>query len=160
MSEAYQTLEALYLENRQRLFTCALSVAGCPEAAEDAIHEVFRRLFQQPRVPGNLKAYVFRAVRNAAIDVVRRRTRDPLPLEESVLAADEDPREDAARAEFRRQADAALQTLSADERETVVQHLYGDLTFREIAEIRRAPLGTITSWYRRGLEKLRERLGE
>jgi len=50
--------------------------------------------------------------------------------------------------------------LSEDESETIVQHLYGNLTFREIAEIREAPLGTITSWYQRGLEKLRAELEE
>ena len=52
----------------------------------------------------------------------------------------------------------ALLELSEDERETIVQHLYADLTFREISELRDRPMGTITSWYHRGLNKLRERL--
>jgi len=32
------------------------------------------------------------------------------------------------------------------------------LTFQEIATLREAPLGTVVSWYRRGLEKLRQKL--
>ena len=45
--------------------------------------------------------------------------------------------------------------LSDDERETIVQHLYADLTFQEIADLRERPIGTIASWYRRGIEKLK-----
>ena len=65
------------------------------------------------------------------------------------------PTEDA---EFRRQVIDHLSTLPNDERETIVQHLYGELTFQQIADVRDAPLGTVVSWYRRGLEKLRSKL--
>ena len=51
-----------------------------------------------------------------------------------------------------------LALLSDDERETVMEHLVAGLTFREIAELRGRPIGTVGTWYRRGIEKLRRNL--
>jgi RNA polymerase sigma factor (sigma-70 family) len=153
-------LERIYRQYRQQLFTCALAVTRCPERAEDAIHDAFCRLFRLGRRPRNLKVYVFRAVRNAAIDQLRR---NPLPEERQpsfIFEASEGPGETAAKNEFKRQAAEALLTLSDDERETIVQHLYADLTFREIARLRGRPTATVAAWYYRGLKKLRERLEE
>jgi len=152
-------LDQLYRDYRQQLFTCALAITRCPDRAEDAIQEAFYRLFRSNREPRQLKAYVFRAVRNAAFDQQRRH---PVAdeVDEYVFDPGPGPRETAANSEFQRQVAAALRALSDDERETIVQHLYGDLTFREIAEIRETPLGTITAWYHRGLAKLRELLEE
>lgn len=153
-------LEQIYRRHRQQLFTCALAVTRCPDRAEDAIQEAFYRLFRSNSRARQMKAYVFCTVRNAAIDQLRR---NPAPAEElSEFIFDPGPGPDhaAAENEFQRQVTAALTTLSEDERETIVQHIYGDLTFREIAKIRDAPLGTVTAWYQRGIKKLRERLEE
>lgn len=151
-------LEHLYRENRQRLFTCALAITRRSDRAEDAVHEAFCRLVRLADPPKNLKAYVFRAVRNAAIDQCRQ---NPPPAEmnpDFIFDRRPDPSQSAIAADFGRRAAEALQGLSVDECETITQHLYGSLTFREIAEIRDAPLGTVTAWYARGLEKLRTRL--
>jgi RNA polymerase sigma factor (sigma-70 family) len=150
-------LEQLYCQCSQQLFICALAITGSPPGAEDVVHEAFCRMLRSKTHPGDLKAYAFRAVRNAAIDFVRRRGAnetlpdfifDPHPQSE-MLAED---------AEFLEQISVLFRELSTDERETIVAHLYGELTFQEISVIRGVPLGTVTSWYRRGLEKLRRKL--
>src|SRR5436305_4066599 len=46
-----------------------------PAAAEDVVQEAFLRLLSQPRVPANVKAWLFTAVRNAAIGEYRTRER-------------------------------------------------------------------------------------
>jgi RNA polymerase sigma-70 factor, ECF subfamily len=153
-------LAQIYREHRQGLFTCALTITRCPERAEDAIQEAFCRLFRSSVRPRRLKAYVFRAVRNAALDQLVRNPACDQPLPEFVFAASPGPADAMAGGELRQQAAAALVALAPDECETIVQHLYGGLTFREIAEVRQIPLGTVTSWYRRGLEKLRAKLEE
>ena len=122
------------------------------------MHEAFCRLMRLRRRPDNLKAYAFQCVRNAAVDLVRHDARaDPLD-EDSIFDPAQGPRAAARERELQDRVQEALGTLSADERETIVQHLWGDLAFREIAEVRERSLGTVTSWYRRGLAKLRERL--
>ncbi len=98
------------------------------------------------------------AVRNAAIDQARKNPPAPEVEPESIFDTRPGPYEATAAADFRHRADEALRGLSAGECETIVEHLYGNLTFREIAELREAPLGTVTAWYARGIEKLRTRL--
>lgn len=148
-------LETLFCLHERSLFVCALAITRTPERAEDAVQQAFYKLFRMTSAPENLKAYVYRAVRNAALDQVKRSPEPPMPLDETFFDPGVDPREAASRSEFTSRVEAALRNLSEDERETIVQHLYGELTFREIAELREGSINTITSWYRRGLEKLR-----
>jgi RNA polymerase sigma factor (sigma-70 family) len=105
-----------------------------------------------------LKAYVFRAVRNAAIDQVRRGPPAAEELNEFIFDAGMGPREAAAESEFKQRVAEALLTLSENEREVIIEHVYGELTFREIAQVREAAVGTVVSWYRRGMRRLRARL--
>jgi len=153
-------LERIYREHRQQLFTCALAITRCADRAEDAIQEAFYRLFRLCDKPRHLKAYVFRAVRNAAIDQLRRNPVADEEVDEFIFDSVPGPRDTAASKELGKQVAKALLALSDDERETIVQHIYGQLKFREIARIREAPRGTVAAWYRRGLEKLRAQLEE
>ena len=59
--------------------------------------------------------------------------------------------------ELRRLAEA-LATLPYEQREVVVLHLKGDLTFREIARIQDTSINTVQSRYRYGIDKLRSLL--
>jgi RNA polymerase sigma-70 factor (ECF subfamily) len=55
-------------------------------------------------------------------------------------------------------AAAALYTLPPDEREVITLHLWGSLTFAEIAEVLGGSASTVHRWYQSGLDRLRERL--
>jgi RNA polymerase sigma-70 factor (ECF subfamily) len=99
-------------------------------------------------------------VRNAAIDQVRRNPPSTDEISELIFDAKPVPRDAAAHNELKQRVANALLSLSEDERETIVERLYGDLTFREIACVRQAPLGTVAAWYRRGVKKLRSLLEE
>jgi len=153
-------LQEIYRDCRQQLLTCALAITRCHDRAEEAIQEAFYRLFRLNKKPRHLKAYVFRTVRNAAIDQVRRNPPPADEVHEFIFDPGANPRETAAANEFKRRVTEAMLTISTDERETIVEHVYGGLTFREIAQVRQAPLGTVTAWYHRGLKKLRARLEE
>jgi len=152
-------LERLYDESAQQLFVCALAITRCPALAEDAVHDAFRRLLSLKQRPEDLKVYALRSVRNAAIDIHRKGRRAAALTPTYVFDAC-DPRDQVGLMEFKNRVAAALLKLPDDERETIVQHLYGGLTFREIAEVRENSLNTVASWYRRGLEKLRRELEE
>jgi RNA polymerase sigma-70 factor (ECF subfamily) len=151
-------LERVYRDCRQPLFACALAITRSAAHAEDAVHEAFCRLLSQNSRPRNLRAYVFRTVRNAAIDQVTRHRQPREVLPEFTFDPDPTPDKVATHGEFRRQVAAALHELTADECETIIQHIYGGLTFREIAAIRQSPQGTVAGWYQRGLKKLRAKL--
>ena len=159
------TIEAIYRRHRQGLYTLALSIAGRPEAAEDAVHDAVVRLCRPgaPRPRGDAVAYVFAAVRNAAVDG-RRRAGPRAAAAVSIFdlaepAAGARPVDASATDAERdlRVADA-LAGLPAEQREAVVLHLFAGLTFAQAAEAAGVPLQTLASRYRRGLIALREPL--
>jgi RNA polymerase sigma-70 factor (ECF subfamily) len=151
-------MEKVYDQYGRQMFTCALAVTGNPALAEDAIHEAFCRGFRLSEIPRNLKAYMFRSVRNAAIDQLRQRRRTRDLSHEYIFDSSAGPRELVEQKQFKCLVAEALLKLSEDERETIVQHLYADLTFQEIADMRQRSIGTVTSWYRRGLAKMKDHL--
>ena len=148
------TLHAAYVEHRQELFTYALSITGQREAAEDAVQLVFERMLRARSVPTELRPYLFKAVRNAAHDAQRRakvRTDSIFALTTAAMDGPSSPptpgqEEDLAH---------LLDQLSTHERETIILRLYSGLTYQEIAKVHRAPVPTVASWYRRGLERLK-----
>ena len=154
-----EALRAFYVENRQQLYTYAVSLTQSREAAEDAIQGVFEKLLRGTTLPLDLRPYVFRSVRNGALDAWRRNKvrLDSLFESSAVLDATRPATPAASRPD---DLDALLQQLSADEREAIVLKTYSGLTFQQIAQMRDVPLPTVASWYRRGLEQLRSLLKE
>lgn len=154
-----QNLQALYARHRQALFTLALSRTRCRGLAEDAVHEAFVRICRTglARV-ADADAYVFAAVRNAAIDQVRR-ARQAASLDQR--AADsifEAPDAPALRDEQARLVAAAVDALPDDQREAIVMRIYGGLSFAQIGQVTGEPLATVATRYRRGLGGLRLKL--
>lgn len=160
MKSLRREVEKVYDEFEGQLFTCALAVTKNRALAEDTVHEAFIRLLQLEHVPRKMKAYAFRCVRNAAIDTIRRSGRTTTLSTDQFFDSSAGPRETAEKKEFQERAAKALSTLAETEREIIIQHLYADLTFREIAELHDISIGTVTSRYRRGLAKLRTRMKE
>ncbi len=155
------TIEEIYRQHRGGLFTLALSITGRTESAEDAVHDAIVRLWRTDKRPsGDPVAYVFGAVRNAALDQKRRlRFRSASPV--SIFdVAEPVAKDDVAwdGLERTKVIDAAIATLPQDQREAVMMHLYTGLTFAQSAQVLGVPLQTLASRYRRGLEKLREQL--
>jgi RNA polymerase sigma-70 factor (ECF subfamily) len=101
---------------------------------------------------------LYRVVRNAAISAVRalqRRRKYEAALAERGVAWFL-PSEGA---ELDAQAAArALKTLPDTEREAITMHLWGGLTFLEIADVLGCTHSTAHRWYLSGLARLRERL--
>lgn len=145
-----EQMRRFYESHRQELFTYSLALTRDRAAAEDAIHNAFQRLLLRGSAPSELRPYVFRCVRNAAIDGLRQNLR----REESIfeLSATDDPSADTGLAE---ELDRLLAQLSVDERETIVLKVIDALTFEEIAAVRGVSVNTAASWYRRGLAKLK-----
>ncbi|HUG10194.1 MAG TPA: RNA polymerase sigma factor [Opitutaceae bacterium] len=154
-----ESLRAFYVGSRQELYTYAVSITGNREAAEDAIHGVFEKLLRGNGLPANLRPYVFRSVRNAALDGLRRTRVRTDSVFEIAAAADADAPV-APTSSRSDNLEPLLQQLSPDERETIVLRIHGELTFKEIADLRGLPLPTVASWYRRGLERLRAMLNK
>jgi RNA polymerase sigma-70 factor (ECF subfamily) len=152
-------LEQIYRQHRQALYSLALTMTGCAQLAEDAVHEAFAgvcRAIQKPR--GDLVAYVYASVRNAAID--RRKTEHrQRQLVESIFAArgsESDFRVVDDTDEQREWLQSAIESLDSATREILVMKIYGNLTLEAISQATGEPAGTIASRYRRAIEKIRD----
>lgn len=158
LSDAFlEELWTIYEQYRTELYVFALSITRSKQSAEDAVHEAFRKVLGKGRAPEALRPYLFRCVRNAALDELRSAKRRG--RRDSIFASAQDT-DSTAPALSASEMEEFLQRLSADERECIVLKLYSGLSFREIAETRRASPNTVASWYRRGLQKLRAHFEE
>ena len=145
------------------MLTVAAGLLNDVNAAQDAVHDVFVALAQSPerlRLAGSLRSYLTTCVANLARDRLRadkRHATNP-PTVESLTDERTMPLSRAIYDEQLRRLADALATLPYQQREVVVLHLKGDLTFREIAAVQGTSLNTVQSRYRYGIDKLRSLL--
>jgi RNA polymerase sigma-70 factor (ECF subfamily) len=127
-------------------------------APEDVVQEAFLKLVAQRPPPDNPESWLYRVVRNAAISAgrtERRRQRYEAAAAAQAPAWFATADTDALDAEA---ATAALQELPLEEREAIVAHLWGGLTFEQIADVAGCSPSTAHRHYAAGLANLRERL--
>ena len=128
-------------------------------APEDVVQEALLKLVTQKAPPDHLVPWLYRVVRNAALSAARsdRRRRH----HESVAAGRASPwfeANDSARLDAQAAA-GALQGLPIEQREVIVAHLWGGLTFEQVGDVAGCSSSTAHRWYLAGLAALRERLG-
>ncbi|HEV3416768.1 MAG TPA: sigma-70 family RNA polymerase sigma factor [Pirellulales bacterium] len=147
-------LGAIYQRFRQELFITAWTILRRADLAEDAVHSAFIRLMRREFPPIDPKPYVFRSVRNAAIDLAKSRSRrreEPLlPDWDQTELESASPDDDMSRS-----LSDVLERLDDPSREVIELHLQASLTFQEISQMLSEPLPTVASRYRRALDKLR-----
>ena len=148
---------------RNELVSTLVYLLGNRDDAHDAAQEAFLKCWRAraslPEVQ-NVRAWIFRVAMNTARDVQRsawsRRVK-PLIGEDLMLAAREDvpglALEDQEALDLLRKAIAELRQ---DEKEVFLLRQNGDLTYEQIAEIRKAPVGTVKTQMRSALIKLRK----
>jgi RNA polymerase sigma-70 factor (ECF subfamily) len=117
------------------------------------------------RGKGEFRAFLFAVIRHTARDERRRRAvRQMLPLAWLARSGATDNStngaEDIVRDETSRRLLAALQKLSARQREVLVLVFYHDLTVAGAAEVLGVSVGTARIHYERGKAQLRRLLGE
>ena len=157
-----RSLEELYKTYCEPLFRYALALTCSRDDAEDAVQTVFVRVIRErqrlARVE-NVKAYLFRAVRNAAFNTVRGKRRREA-MEGSLCAAFQVDLQSAKDGDpvGTRLLCEALDELPLDQREVLVLKVLDEMTFKEIADTVGASINTVASRYRYGIEKLREAL--
>lgn len=160
-----QSWEQLYEENADGLVAYASQFGFSFESAEDIVHDAFLRVFgkdSEPEHP-NLRALLFQCVRWTALDRLKKNRRR-LKREAAVsvdLFVDTASPDRSEGTEFAAVVSKLFQQLPDEQREVLVLHLWGDLSFREIGEQLGISPNTASSRYRYGLEKIRsEEAGE
>ncbi len=127
-------------------------------APEDIVQDAFVKLIALAQQPREVVAWLYRVVRNGAIDAGR--TAKGRKRRESAVARPErwfvEPAADGLDAE---EAVEALQRLSLEQREIIVARLWGGLNFEQIAAVAGCSPSTAFRRFSAGIEALRRELG-
>ncbi len=159
-------LGQLYDRYASLVYSLALKILTDPQEAEDLTQEIFLTLWHRNTYNpnrGSLSSFLTTMTRSRAIDRLRTRSTKhrflgrwfqkmtssaPLPT----------PFEQASIQERQEQVRKALAQLPQKQRQVLEMAYYQGLSQSEIARELDTPLGTVKTWARKGLLKLRENL--
>jgi RNA polymerase sigma-70 factor, ECF subfamily len=160
------------LRHADALYNLARYLTGKDADAEDLVQETYARAMSASAgfTPGtNLKAWLFRILRNGFLDSVRRRRREAADAtvdtdEVLELAADDsalrgDGELERLRSIVGSEIEAALMSLPTNARTVVLLELEG-FTEAEMADVLGCAQGTVKSRLSRARAGLRDRLGD
>jgi RNA polymerase sigma-70 factor (ECF subfamily) len=160
MNQDTKAFEQIYERHKGLLFVYILGMIRSKDLAEDLLQDVMMDMVKK----GNsrtqiedIRAYMLTIARRRCIDHIRRsQKRKRQPKEEDLIL--ESPQNTLESQEKTRRINRYLFDLPDEQREVIILHLYKGLTFEEISGITDAPVGTVTSRYRYGLQKLKDSL--
>lgn len=161
-------LKEVYDLTSAKLFGICLRICGDREAAEDVLQDVYLKIWNRAGRFDASRAspitWMGTIARNAAIDW-RRASKRHETAPESAAAGIADDRPGADRmmeaTQERGRLHHCLDSLDdAKQRDAIRSAFFGGLTYAELAERMDVPLGTMKSWVRRGLMKLKACLAD
>lgn len=165
--EDRSAFQRVYRLTSAKLFGICLRICGDRQGAEDVLHEVYLTIWKRAGSfqPGRASpiSWLATIARNRAIDWRRsdtaRRT-DPVEWADEIpdagLAADDALIAD----EGDRRLHLCLDSLEAQQRAAIRTAFFDGLTYAELAARSEVPLGTMKSWVRRGLARLKDCLDD
>lgn len=158
----------LYRHTSSHLYAVALRILREPAAAEEVLQEAFVSVWHHAAGYSTAKSqpltWLTSIVRNRCLDRLRRRDLDTVTLtrgneEETEIDL---PADGPSAIELliagaeARSVRACVETLEGGQKQAIAMAFFQGLTHAELARDLRQPLGTVKSWVRRGLERLRQ----
>lgn len=147
--------ETIYSKFYKLVYFVVFSYLKNEEITEDIVQDVFLSFFQKAidyewlSEVSNIKSYLCACAKNAAIKEIDKRNKiveiddsDNLLIEKDEVPTEFDLRQ-------------ALADIDCESINIVVDHIYLDLSFKEISEKSGSSINTIKSKYRRTLQKIR-----
>ncbi len=157
----------LYRRASAKLFGVALRIVRRRDWAEDVLQESFVNIWHHASDYTASKSapmtWMTSIVRNRCLDWLRRPREETPEAFEGMLegTADDAP---GPLARLAQRSDATrlarcLEALDPSQRQSITLAFFHGLSHSELAQHLRAPLGTVKTWVRRGLERLKSCLG-
>jgi RNA polymerase sigma-70 factor (ECF subfamily) len=165
--------ETIVRRYQVRVVSHVTRMVGSRDDALDLSQEIFLKVFQaldRFNPAYKFSTWLFRIAGNAAIDHLRKRRPRTVPLEvpdpegggagfqPEPKSAGLDPYGELRNVERGRAIIRAIQDLPADFRELIALRHFAGLSYEEIAEVKKMPLGTVKNKLFRARVVLKERL--
>ncbi len=156
-------LEEIYQATRVKLFGICFRILGDRKEAEDALQDVYVNLWQRADRYDPHRAspisWLATFARNRAVDRLRtgKVRGGSVPVEEANPLPDEAPLADMLLIDAERSAQihTCLSSLDKNIQNHIRGAFFDGYTYAELADHADVPPGTMKSWIRRGLQKLR-----
>jgi RNA polymerase sigma-70 factor (ECF subfamily) len=153
----------LYKATSPKLFGVALRILRREDWAEEALQDAYVNIWNHaPGYMSGLSApmtWMTSIVRNRCLDWLRKPRMEVNDAEGGILDATpsgaEGPLELLERSSDSRAIAACLRKLEAKQRQTITLAFFEGLSHAELAAHMREPLGTVKTWVRRGLARLK-----
>ena len=153
----------LYQATSPKLFAVALRMLRDQGRAEEVLQDAFVNVWNSAAsYNATLSApmtWLMTIVRNRSLDYIRRVDRDTVELDDDLAAVLESnaptPLEQARRSEDAVALELCLKRLDAGQRQAIAFAYFQGLTHSELATSLQVPIGTVKTWIRRGLEKMK-----
>lgn len=167
---AFTRLHAL---THQYLYHVALRLLGTPSCAEEVLQDAYVNIWTHAQRfrpgEGSPMTWLIAIVRNGALSQLRSRRIEQQRTEAAAEAAwlaelvmedgdMSDPIRQAFHATLRQRLPAALAGLEPAQRQSIALTFGQGMPHAELSAHMNAPLGTVKSWLRRGMARLRETL--
>lgn len=154
----------LYRQTSAKLFGVALRILRREDWAEEVLQESFVNIWRHAAAYSVYKSapmtWMISIVRNRALDILRRPGLETAQLDPSLIEALQDqsagPMDRLLKSNEAAALARCLQQLDGNQRQSIMLAFYYGLTHAELAKHLRQPLGTVKSWIRRGLQRLRK----
>jgi len=159
--------EQLYRQTSAKLFGVALRIVRQEVLAEEVLQDCYIRIWNRAddyrEGLASPMTWMSSIVRNRCLDWLRRPNPEVIDIEGEIIGgvASGNP---GPLAELERVRDAAalarcLGELEAKQRQAILLAFHDGMSHSELAKHLREPLGTVKTWVRRGLLKLKACLG-
>src|SRR5256712_2412397 len=159
-----RAFEELYRLTSPHLYAVALRIFRQAAAAEEVLQESFVNIWHHAGSYVAAKSqpltWLTSIVRNRCLDQLRRREVETVTMddgEEGVAIAAEDPTplEMLLSGADTRAVRSCVEALEPTQKQAIALAFFQGLSHSELSRHLRQPLGTVKSWVRRGLERLR-----
>jgi RNA polymerase sigma-70 factor (ECF subfamily) len=158
-----RAFKQLYDQVSPKLFAIALRILRDRGRAEEVLQDAFVNVWNSaasynPSLAAPM-TWLITIVRNRSLDYMRRVDRAEVELDDDLTAVLESdvpgPQQLALRSEDAAALSLCLARLDAGQRQAIAFSYFQGLSHSELAGNLQVPIGTVKTWIRRGLEKLR-----
>ncbi len=162
----------LYQATASKLFAFSLRILVRRELAEEALQEIFVAVWNNASSYNESMAapmtWMVTVARNKCFDMLRRRSgtedQSAAMFEQDMLdtleSDDPNPAEQVERRDEARALARCMDGLERLHREAIILAWFQDMSHSEVAAQLKLPVGTVKTWIRRGMDKLRTCLSE